>query len=865
MKSKLQNTRRERTKLRFDRQLLRAHRDSRTAHDIKCTQEDMAELVGISLSTYKKAEAGECVDESIALKIMARLKKDRADLGLSPCNAPPAADPTKYLDDMHKECSYIDVRGLIVGSGKAPRLPIDKVYIPLRSARGGDQRALSAETGSDEAPILEQTMETHQRLVVIGDPGGGKSTFLRRLAHRQSGRNATHFPVMIRIFALEAFIFKRVRGGSSDTPEPDSADWIPRFLEDRSDEFGWGLDAAFFRGKLREPSTVIMLDGLDEVPNPARRNAIARLFERATKAYREARFVVTTRPVSYEGKGTLDGFEAVRIGDLEQDAVEDFLRHWSGFLFSENKAAADAHNRDLLRARRERPEIRRMTRNPLMLTALAVIQWNERKLPEQRADLFESILKWLSEAHEYLNRRQGHECLAIFGVLALGMQCYPGGRIKNIEKAEAARLIKDEFRDEPEERREAAALEFLESELVNSGIVLSRGDSLEFWHLTFQEYLAARACNDLDAVALLFEDERWSKQEWREVMLLVTGVLIRNGKKRVDGIFNKALERGEKGVLAVKARAAGLLGTALLDLRPSNYRPPDEARYEALLTETLGIFDVKKAVGIDVQVRREAAEALGQAGDPRLSGDGLEKNWIALPGGTFLMGAQAKHKGKPGYDAEAFDNDGPVREETVGPFSIGKYPVTVEEFRRFVEDEEGGYAREQFWRAGGYQKEKVEVAPPDWDELVLHPNRPVVNVNWYAASAYCAWASARTGTVIRLPQETEWEFAARGTEGRKYPWGWDEPKTNRANYDATNAGGVTPVGLFPAGNTPDPEGIADLAGNVWEWTGSDYNEDRKVVRGASYIDDARRLRAAFRGRGGPGGRSGSMGFRCVRE
>ena len=79
----------------------------------------------------------------------------------------------------------------------------------------------------------------------------------------------------------------------------------------------------------------------------------------------------------------------------------------------------------------------------------------------------------------------------------------------------------------------------------------------------------------------------------------------------------------------------------------------------------------------------------------------------------------------------------------------------------------------------------------------------MVNVSWYAATADCAWVSVRTGTVIRLPKETVWEFVAPGTGGRKHPWGRDAPKTSVANYDETNMGDVTPVGLFPAGNTPE--------------------------------------------------------------
>jgi formylglycine-generating enzyme required for sulfatase activity len=117
---------------------------------------------------------------------------------------------------------------------------------------------------------------------------------------------------------------------------------------------------------------------------------------------------------------------------------------------------------------------------------------------------------------------------------------------------------------------------------------------------------------------------------------------------------------------------------------------------------------------------------------------------------------------------------------------------------------------------------------------------------------------------IELPLEEQWELAARGREGRRYPWGAEEPTEERANF-VMKVGAPTPVGLFPAGNTPEPEGVADMAGNVWEWTRSKYEEDRMTVRGASFYGVARWLRAAFRDGGRPVDGFGGLGFRCVRE
>jgi formylglycine-generating enzyme required for sulfatase activity len=135
------------------------------------------------------------------------------------------------------------------------------------------------------------------------------------------------------------------------------------------------------------------------------------------------------------------------------------------------------------------------------------------------------------------------------------------------------------------------------------------------------------------------------------------------------------------------------------------------------------------------------------------------------------------------------------------------------------------------------------------------------------AEAYCQRWSERAGRTIRLPNEDEWYCAAGGSGPRKreYPWGDDEPEGDRANF-GFEAKHVTPAGLFPCGGTPGT-GILDLAGSVWEWTASPYEESRRarVVRGGSFDLNAWYLRAAYRIDFVPGRRIVYFGFRCIRE
>ena len=140
---------------------------------------------------------------------------------------------------------------------------------------------------------------------------------------------------------------------------------------------------------------------------------------------------------------------------------------------------------------------------------------------------------------------------------------------------------------------------------------------------------------------------------------------------------------------------------------------------------------------------------------------------------------------------------------TLRRFRIGRFPVTVQEFGAFLA--EGGYSARKHW-VKGYGEFKE---PEDWERQKQYPNRPVVGVSWFEAAAYCSWKGGR------LPTEAEWERAARGPDGSRYPWGNEPPlDASRANH-ARGVGHPTAVGLYPKGNSS--EGLCDMLGNVWEW------------------------------------------------
>jgi len=472
-------------------------------------------------------------------------------------------------------------------------------------------------------------------------------------------------------------------------------------------------------------------------------------------------------------------------------------------------------------------------------------------------DLYGSILGWLALAREQKpGRPPADKCLEYLRKLALHMQDSPEGRLVQVNKRSAAWFFTREFVGAAE-----ANEVLLERETLDSGIVSSAGADLKFWHLSFQEYLAAReiaSFSDTDQVRTVIENGKLYRPEWRETMRLLGGILRQQGDPKIEGLIGATPDQPEvKAALPARVRCAALLSDMMRDLSGMGYTPKTPA-YKKTVQGIVGIFE-KDHPEIELADRVKAADLLGKVGDPRLGQD----NRIVIPGGTFLMGAQDKNENDRNHDAEAYGDESPVRKITLRSYRIGKYPVTVQEFAVFIE--KAGYAEEKYWKAGGFGKFSE---PEDWTRQREYPNRPVVGLSWYEATAYCSWAGGR------LPTEAEWERAARGTEGGKYPWGKDPPDASRTNYSETGLAHPTPVGLFPKGNTS--EGLSDLSGNVYEWCQDwfgDYDPESgdnptgpkegttKVVRGGCWYNDARLVRASYRDYLGPEDRSNNVGFR----
>jgi formylglycine-generating enzyme required for sulfatase activity len=273
----------------------------------------------------------------------------------------------------------------------------------------------------------------------------------------------------------------------------------------------------------------------------------------------------------------------------------------------------------------------------------------------------------------------------------------------------------------------------------------------------------------------------------------------------------------------------------------------EEALHSA---EELGLNTEQQPLYQQLQAKLPRSRAVATSSKPASgasSADSLDMQMVLVPAGKFTRGSNLG------------DDEKPVRQIYLNAFYMDKFEVTVGQYARYLEATDMD-------------------EPPDWSIMnqPQHLRRPVVNVSWEDAVNYCKWAGKR------LPTEAEWEKAARGTDGRIYPWSNEAPTRLHANYgrkDWDDHLALSPVGSFEAGKSP--YGIYDMAGNAWEWVfdwyGLDYYKnspeknpigpakgEEKVVRGGSWLYVSDFLRSAHRFNAQPMNRHFGYGFRCAK-
>lgn len=361
--------------------------------------------------------------------------------------------------------------------------------------------------------------------------------------------------------------------------------------------------------------------------------------------------------------------------------------------------------------------------------------------------------------------------------------------------------------------------DFIQLTRMRGSLMEERFGMYRFIHLAFQEFLAARYLAEVlrreEKIVKFFQNNRIANSWWREVILLTIGYLTMNSSATADNVIRQLAgldDESAKKMIGlpsdIQIASAGLAWSAV-----SEWPEAPKNLVEEVPDRFLKIFH-NDTLFPNSRKRVEAGNLLGKLGDPRfrpdrwyLPDDDLF-GFVEIPGGDFLMGNDNDKNASPQHVMQ------------LNRYFIARYPVTVAQYRSFVT--ESGYI------------------PSDKGCIIDIANHPVSLFEWGDARAYCNWLNNRLrqwsglptflltlfeneGFRVCLPSEAEWEKAARGEDGRIYPWGEVKPDSTKANYSETGMGKTTPVGCFPAGVSP--YGLVDCAGNLWEWTRSIWGED----------------------------------------
>jgi formylglycine-generating enzyme required for sulfatase activity len=798
-----------------------------------------------------------------------------------------------YLTDRHY---YLSLKGMGISDRVPLKLKLLDLYVPLKARMElpeGDtwKRDLSLagrDVTNDEQELLHfgepvpllKVLQQHSGVVVLGDPGAGKTTFVKYLALRLARGEGVniglndYLPILLPLAAFANAI---------QTRDIRLDDFIAEYFA------GIGADlpvGPMLSEALKAGRALILLDGLDEVRDINMRNTVVeRVVDFFAFHRREGnKFVLTSRVVGYRAvRPSAEDLVECTIVDFEEDEIEEFIKHWTTALEKQAqgntavaRADAETDRRELLDSIQQNPGVRQLASTPLLLTILALMKRQGVSLPERRVQLYDqyvnTLLSTWNRARSLSGRAPGRDIdelqtIRILAPLALWMhEVSPG--VGLVGREDMRRKLEELFLERSEASPHQAARQFLIDVREHVALLLERGPGeYGFIHLTFEEYLAAVAIalkgqgNSASIIETL--SAHVGEQAWREVTLLTIGYLgIRQQLPKVAGEVVEALVNNQPGP---PGEAVVLAGDAVLDTWPGGVSQQSKEYVIQALITTMQDGDIRS------ELRRHAGLLLGRLG--WRPGD-LDR-FAEISAGEYQAGVKKDAKEIPYM------------------YFIGKYPVTNIQFARFVKED--GYQMQEYWsndgwewRTGKFDDRTLEDVNRDWLEHrplakrnvpyywhsieLSNPIVPIVGVSWFEAEAYCNWLSKKIvavpeGYTIRLPRDDEWERASRGSDGREYPWGegFDKAAANTWDSDSTGSGlgGTTAVCTFPQGVSP--EGTWDMSGNVWEWTRSWYGEDKKyrIVRGGSWIGYQWFARSSFCNWSIPLMFNDDLGFRVV--
>ncbi|MCX6581951.1 MAG: SUMF1/EgtB/PvdO family nonheme iron enzyme [Candidatus Aminicenantes bacterium] len=779
----------------------------------------------------------------------------------------PLQIPAGYRDWVLRFHSKMDT-GQLDPNGKAHHVSLPEVYIPIETAnpfykpkegrlKGEmEDEAEGAEKDAEpeEPPFIdiEKLLGRKNCVLLQGPAGMGKTTLIKHLAYTiTSGIGEVSLSGYLPVVVLLKDLWPLY---DLYDKEPGKAMDFPTILAVYLEKYFPGLSLKEVEQYCSRDRALFLIDGLDEVPAHLRGN-IVEMISMFRLKHENNRFLLTGRPHGVDARVREHfGVDLHRIEPLDEAKVKVFIKKWFSIVSGQAAGLAEAMTGEMIADVRSNEYVVVFTENPLLLTAVCILYQDNKRLPDQRADLYNRVVaNLLYRRFHHLPPEQSAGIEQYLKLLAFRMQ---ERNLKKIDVGEAREMLKEVFPAGKLPRSCNGDIHaFFEEIEPRCGLLKRSGEGeIEFFHLTFQEFLAARHMQYAEIDYKQYLEKPW----WEETILLYTGLFDREYKDKANRLATEILTYPHKDERCL--RRLWLLGSkSLRDLQ--GYKRDGDILNMAR-TKLLAIIESQTSTSLEE--RFEAGEILGQLGDPRI--DALNPPMVLVKAGEFTRGS------------EEHDREKPVRQIYLDEFMMGKYPVTNQEFRAFIHA--NGYETKDYWTPEGWkwrQKEKIS-GPRFWHERKWNwSNFPVVGVNWYEAAAYTQWLSRKTGKNYGLPTEAQWEKTSRGSDGFQYPWGNKFDK-NKCNSAESGLGRTSPVGIFPLGKSP--YGCMDMAGNVWEWCSDWYSKDYykgspeknpegpsqgigHVLRGGSWNVLSGNLRCAARSHDHPWFNWYGSGFRVV--
>lgn len=821
----------------------------------------------------------------------------------------PVADPaplrTAYLNRLFSHVNTLSLAGVdpkTASDEAEARLHLSAVYTALLTTalESGDPPAQSQVSNLPERHLSAVAQLNRQRrLVLLGDPGSGKSTFVNFVALCLAGEALGHRHVNLTL--LTAPLPDDVTSDPTDEPPlqpwvhgpllpvrivlrdfaarglpgdgtPATANHLWRFVAGELESAALGEYTPHLHKELMNQGGLILLDGLDEVPDAEnQRTQIKQAIEDFANTFLRCRILVTSRTYAYQHQEwRLNSFAAAVLAPFTPAQTATFVDRWYAHIGEiRHLQPADAQGRAALlkHAIFSSDRLRALTERPLLLTLTASLHaWRGGSLPDRREELYadavDLLLDWW-ESQRIARDAHGHTVLAqpsltewlrvdrgrvraLLNEVAFEAHATQPTLVGTADIAESTLVTRLLYINENEDVKPRLLVAYLSQ---RAGLLLPRGvKNYTFPHRTFQEYLAACYLTDVDYPDLIAELTRQEPNRWREVTLLAGAKAARGTVSAIWQLVDALCfrEPDDPDYSAADVWGAHLAGQALLEAAnlsqiSARHRPKVERVARSLahaLTSRV----------LPPTERAQAGRTLAQLGDPRrevLSIDAMP--FCLVPAGVFAQGDRG----------ERFDL----------PYSywVARFPVTNAQFRLFMAA--GGYQEERFWPEAarvdfwsvrgfrGRYDSRPRSEPRPLGEPFSLPNHPVVGVSWYEALAFARWLAdylhqrslLPAGWTVRLPSNPEWEKAARGGEAivvqpiilsldaiaarldeqpalmpnplpeRIYPWG-DTAEPECANFERTEIGATNSVGCFAQGVSP--YGAEEMSGTVWEWTRS---------------------------------------------